>query len=473
MKILFVEDHALFADQVKGRLAKITEVTSVTHVRGRDEAIASLDGGFFDLLILDLAIFENEGSITPDLRFGQEVFRHVQQCCPGLPTYFLTTSDPDDDLMAIMRETDRYDIWGELRDVPALDYFQKERATERLFSAIEEMAATVRSLDAIAIDTRGRNLGLSEGYQRAIRVFTRQRGANVIEVRTLSGGQSRARVVHGLAKNDSDQVIASTVIKLGSCGAIEQESSAFDRHVGNLPNGMFTPKLSTVLKGTGGAAAVIYSLAETYNQNMFQLLLDSDEKAAAAVALIAETIKRWNDAGRIQEIRVGEIRHRLLWEDDFRRACEKFDLDLTPYEACVVRHRYSCIHADLHGGNILVDGANAPILIDFGEVGPGAAALDPIALGLSIYFHPDAVALGLRGKAEPALLHWLDPDAYIAHHPYPKFAKAYRDWAYNVAGGDRAVLACVYTYLVRQLKFDTVDHEMTVRLIHEIGAQLR
>jgi hypothetical protein len=295
----------------------------------------------------------------------------------------------------------------------------------------------------------------------------------VIEVRALSGGQSRARVVHGLAKNESDQPIASTVIKLGSCSAIEQETSAVDRYVGNLPNGMFTPKLSTVLKGTCGAGAVIYSLAETYNQNMFQLLLHSDEKAAAALEKVVETIKRWSDAGNIKEERVGEIRHRLLWEDDFQLACEKFDLDLMSYETEVVRHRYSCIHADLHGGNILVDGANAPILIDFGEVGPGPAALDPIALGFSIYFHPDAVALGLRSKAEQALMHWLDPDKYVAHHPYPKFAKAYRDWAYNVAGGDRAVLACVYTYLVRQLKFDSVDHEKTVRLIHEIGARLR
>ena len=269
MKILFVEDHELFAETVVTRLRAIDDVTSIVHVRGRDEAVAILGTQFIDLLILDLEILESAAEIAPNRQFGHDVFDFARGNCPGLPTYLLTTSDPDDHLMGLMREGDRYDIWGEQRDVTAVDYFQKERSVEQLIVRVTEIARSIRDLDAISVDTRGRNLGLNDGYLRAIRVFARQRGGEVIEVIPFDGGASRASVLHGRVKNANDHVIASTVIKLGSRGAIEQESVAFDRHVGNLPNGSFTPKLSTVLKGTCGSGAVVYSLADTFSNSMF------------------------------------------------------------------------------------------------------------------------------------------------------------------------------------------------------------
>ncbi len=472
MKILFVEDHELFADSVNKRLRSINNVSSVIHVRGRDEAIDALKSGFVDLLILDLAILENEGEISPDVQFGHDVFDFAQSGCPGLPTYLLTTSDPDDELMGLMREGDRYDIWGEQKDVPAVGYYQKERSIDQLIADIERIAGTVSALDAITVDTRGRTLGLSEGYLRAIRVFARQRGGAVIEVKPLDGGKSRASVVNGLVKNKNDHVIASTVIKLGSRGAIEQETSAFDKHVVNLPNGSFTPKLSTVLKGTCGSGAVVYSLAETFSHNMFRMLVKDPLLAERAVRDVAGAMRRWSDAGHISEEPVSAIRHRLLWDEDFAFAVEKYGIELADIEQVIVRHRKGCIHADLHGGNILIDDNGRPIIIDFGEVGEGAAALDPVTLDLSIFFHPDSVKDGIRSRAEGALESWTDPDAYLALHPFPDFAKACRDWAYDVGGGDRAVLTCGYVYLVRQLKFDTVDHALTVRLIRGIGERI-
>lgn len=468
MKILLVEDHVPFADQVKGRIAKIAEVRSLRHVRSRDEAINEIKNNFFDLLILDLSILETSETISPDFRFGHDVFKSAQKYAPGLPTFLLTTSDPDDGLMALMRETDKYDIWGERREIATLDYFQKERSTERLFSEIEKIAASVASLEAIPINTRGRQLGLTEGQERAVRLFTRMRGAEAIEILPLSGGLSQAKVVHGLAKNRGDRVIASTVIKLGPCYAIEQESRAFDKHVGNLPNGVFTPKLDTILKGTCGTGAIVYSLAEKYNHNLFELLSKSDDDAANALIKVASSLMRWKEAGETRDCSVKELRHRLLWDADFQIICDRLGLDLHHFEQGNVRHRYSCIHADLHGGNILVDDEGTPILIDFGEVEHGASALDPVSLGLSIYFHPDAVALGLRDKAIDALPLWLNIDDYIAAHPFPAFARRYRDWAYDVGGGDSAVLACAYAYLLRQLKFDKVDHAVTIKLLEDI-----
>lgn len=472
MKILFVEDHELFAESVKKRLKLMENISDVVHVRGRDEAVAVLSSGFVDLLILDLAILEREGEIMPNAQFGHDVFEFAQDGCPGLPTYLLTTSDPDDELMGLMREGDRYDIWGEQRDVPAVGYYQKERSIDQLMADIERIARSVAVLDAIAIDTRGRSLGLSDGYTRAIKVFARQRGGEVVEVKPLDGGKSRASVVHALVKNNSDRVIASTVIKLGSRSAIEQEAGAFDKHVVNLPNGSFTPKIATVLKGTCGSGAVVYSLAETFSHSMFRMLGRDQNLAARAVGEVGDAMRRWSDAGHISEEPIGVIRHRLLWDNDFRLATDKYGLDVGELEKKPVRHRKGCIHADLHGGNILIDGGGRPIIIDFGEVGDGASALDPITLDLSLFFHPDSVKDGLMSKAEGVLESWADPDAYLSRHPFPKFAKACRDWAYDIGGGDRAVLACAYVYLVRQLKFDTVDHSATVSLIRDLERRL-
>jgi CheY-like chemotaxis protein len=468
MKILFVEDHDLFADSVKMHLSSIIDLASVTHVRSRDEARELLSTEFFDLLILDLAILESSGGLSAERQFGEDVFRHSQARCPGLPIFFLTTSEPDDELMGFMRETDRYDIWGEGQEVSALDYCNKVRSTDAFFESIGKMAKAVNSLQEISIDTRGRKLELSDSYERAIRVYTRQKGSDVIEVRPLDGGKSRARVLHGLVKNADDEVIVSSVLKLGPLAAIEQERLAYERDVTNLPNGSYTPMTGTVLKGTCGAGVLIYSLAETFDRNIFSLLLASDEEAATAVSSVADSMRRWTIAGRIATKSVEEIRHRLLWEEDFLAAAAKYAVDYSHYERTNVRHRISCIHGDLHGGNILVDRAAKPILIDFGEVGEGATALDPVSLDLSIFFHPDAVELGLRAKAEEALLHWRDPAIYQERHPFPKFAKACREWAYDIAGGDRAVDAAAYTYLVRQLKFDSVDHAPTLALLANI-----
>ena len=195
------------------------------------------------------------------------------------------------------------------------------------------------------------------------------------------------------------------------------------------------------------------------------MLASEPVRAANAVKDVAATLRRWTDAGRIVEEPITRLRHRLLWDDDFGRVVAKHQLELGQIEDLSVRYRQCCIHADLHGGNILVDGQGRPILIDFGEVGEGAAALDPISLDLSIFFHPASVGLGLRTAAEAALIHWGDVDAYIAAHPFPAFAKACRDWAHDVAGGDQAVRAGAYAYLVRQLKFETVDHALTTALI--------
>jgi hypothetical protein len=46
--------------------------------------------------------------------------------------------------------------------------------------------------------------------------------------------------------------------------------------------------------------------------------------------------------------------------------------------------------------------------------------------------------------------------------------RACRAWSYQVAGGDLAVLAAAYAYLVRQLRFRDVDPDIVLALLESI-----
>ncbi len=117
-------------------------------------------------------------------------------------------------------------------------------------------------------------------------------------------------------------------------------------------------------------------------------------------------------------------------------------------------------HGDLHGGNVLVDDQNNPLLIDFGRVGPAVASLDPVTLELSAILHPDA---GLDSGGWPTVLQaerWFSLRDYVTGCPVADFVESCRAWAHDVARGDREVLTAAYSYAARQLQYATVNQDL-------------
>jgi len=460
MKILFVEDHLSFGPSMAAMPGDIVGVERVDLFRSKSLALEALTQEFYDLLILDLTIPANEGDLDIAPEHGQAVFYEAIKSCPGIPIFILTGSEMDDFIKGLVRHGEQVDLWGSRIRKNTLDYFEKENA-DRLFTEVEVVAREVTAVDAVIINTRGKALGLSAGAERCIRVAARRMGASIAEVVPLSGGLSRARVVRATLRNEADQVLLATVAKLGSLTEIQAEIAAFDRDAKRLPIGFFPPITDTIDKGACGAAAVFYTLAEGYARSLFDLLAEDEAAAVRALSTVRERMGIWINARTMRRATIAEARRRTLWDETFAEVVAANNLDVAGIDAKALQYGESCLHGDLHGTNILLDPANQPVLIDFGDVGPGPSCVDPVTLDLSTVFHPDAVRLGISAKVEPALSSWPDPDAYYAAHPYPNFAKACRDWAYDVAGTDLAVLAAGYAYALRQLRYDTVGKAVT------------
>ena len=166
------------------------------------------------------------------------------------------------------------------------------------------------------------------------------------------------------------------------------------------------------------------------------------------------------------------MRQRFVSDDDSEALDKRFDLaDLRSIETKSVHVAKSCIHGDLHCGNVLVKSDGTAILIDFGDAGPGFTCLDPIALELSS-FSPDALKLGLSNSLSHHLDRWLDLEQYAKGHKLRDTIIACRDWAHDVGGSDHSVLASAYSYVLRQLKYDTVDPTITRALLNDIVARI-
>jgi Ser/Thr protein kinase RdoA (MazF antagonist) len=73
-----------------------------------------------------------------------------------------------------------------------------------------------------------------------------------------------------------------------------------------------------------------------------------------------------------------------------------------------------CIHGDLHAGNVLMNVGNRPLLIDIGDVGLGASAIDPIMLELSPLFHPAGEKLRGEWPSAENIAGWPRIDAFAA-----------------------------------------------------------
>jgi hypothetical protein len=105
----------------------------------------------------------------------------------------------------------------------------------------------------------------------------------------------------------------------------------------------------------------------------------------------------------------------------------------------------------------LVSNDGIPILIDYGDVANGPASVDPITLELSLFFHPDGPLKNSIWPTGETAEMWGELDSYLIGCPCPEFVRSCRNWAAEVAVGDREIAAVAYGYLVRQLKYVNVD----------------
>ena len=472
MRILFVEDNETFVSQIAPFLRNIGGIDDVKHVRSRDAAIAAIEDASYDLVILDLTIPAVDDSLDIAADHGQTVFHEIRLRAPGTPTFILTGSEPDEFSRRLARFGENLDLWGTGSQTNTVDYFLKEEV-DKLLERVSQIADVVAGTDSITIDSRGRDVGLSEVQRRIVKVFGRKAGGVSCEVKSLGGGLSDAKVVQAIAKDDQGRVMANCAAKLGTKEEIETEITAYEQHVKRLGVGCYPPAVCTRNKGVGGGTGQFYTLADEHTETFFKVSHDDAAEAAGVLAQVKEKLTLWTGARAVSETTVGDIRRRCVSDQSLASILRGTDLPfIGKIEEGRLRAAQSCVHGDLHGGNILVDRGRRPILIDFGDVGPGYTALDPVTLELSLLFHPEGVRLGLSDSLAPIIASWPDVDRYIAGHALAPLLRACRDWAHDVAGGDLDVLANGYGFALRQLKYETVPKEVTLRLLESISDKI-
>ncbi|UGB27214.1 hypothetical protein LPC10_06435 [Methylorubrum sp. B1-46] len=470
MRILFVEDHGLFADEMQPLLWKIPGVDYVRLAKSQSSALTALNEEFFDLIVLDLRIPVDDHGLVADKGNGQKVFYSAIDTCPGIQIFILTGSDMDEFTKRLARFGEKTDLWGSGVAANTLDYFEKENAA-KLIEEVTQVAAEIGTLKKVEINSRGRELGLTHGFSRIISVGARRLGGSKVDVVPLSGGLSKARVMRCTVRAQNDQPVAQMVVKLGPKRHVETEIRAYNRYVKSLPVGFFPPLMETVEKGACGSSGAFYRLADNYDRTLFDII-DHGTDGSSVVRSIKANTKIWSDAFDLKTTTIKEFRRKLVNDDIATEIFSRYDLDFEKVERLSVSYRSSCAHGDLHGGNVLVDGRLQPVMIDFGDVDHQSSCIDPITLELSCIYHPDGARIFAANNLKKLLPIWLNRDEYESRHPFPHFVKTCRDWAYDVAGGDTAFNACSYAYVLRQLKFSTVEPELTIGLLRGIVAAI-
>lgn len=466
MRILLVEDNKSYAATLRDTILKLGN-TFVDVAQSRKSAVDLLNEQFFDVVILDLEIPTIDDAFDLELEHGQAVFYHARKVAPGTPVYILTASEPGLFLVNLVRQGQSVDIWGTGEPVPTVDYYLKEDVLN-LFNKLKGFAAQITKTEEVIINKGGKHIDLSEEQKRTLKVFTRSNGGVSCKIHRL-GGLSDAIVLKIAVYDETGHVRLECVGKLGLVKHVDKEVAAYEAEVKHLKLGAFAPVLSYICMGLRGFSGIFYSLADEYKLTFFDVLIKHPAAAPGVLHKIREALSRWSDARKVEKVLISDVRRKVLSDENFNTIVAKFELKhLFDFELCGVTISTSCTHGDLHGGNILVNEKFSPVLIDFGDVGAGFTCLDPLTLELSMLFHPDGSSLGIAQQLEEIIDKWPDMDSYVKSNPLKEVIEYCREWAHDLGPNDESVLVGAYAFVLRQLKYETVRPEVTLRLLSKI-----
>jgi CheY-like chemotaxis protein len=470
MKLLLVEDALELHVQLKSDLEPIG--ISVTTAENAEQAVALVDGGGFDLYLCDLNIPASSDAPVPHKQHGLRVFDHMRLKAPGVPVIIFTAYGDLADLRDRLSEAPSENLYG---DGPRNLVIERTKDEIRqVIEIIVEQSALLTGLtNDIELSGTVARAAMGDLDQRLIRIHARLHDAVTARMDLLKGGRSAARVLR-VRTNSLDGSLASrAVAKLNTLPEVEDELKRYERHVPMLGAGAYANHVGTLRAGAQHRAALLYGLADGYDESLFDLVRTDVSAAVRVLGTLRTNLEPWHRQPTPAAQTVGDVRRLLVPDARLGSLPDTVDLPDVELESGVVYVNLASSHGDLHGGNVLVNGDGLPMLIDFGRVGTATNAIDPITLELSIVFHPDAkIELGgwpTTAQAE----NWTDLSAYVEGCPIAAYITACRNWANSVNRGDRELDAIVYGYALRQLRFAETPHELAAAYASGAASRLR
>jgi CheY-like chemotaxis protein len=461
-RILLVEDDLRGIEAVREILKEYAASIQIFVASNRDDAIGLIEAEFFDLMILDLTIPADVANEHANPEYGFAVFGRAKDVAPGMPILLLTASTVESFVPAIIARTQQIDIWtnGKLGTVAVhaklrIDTFQK---------VIAPYIQGANGLETVELDRA--NLQLPIEQQRLLRMFARRYQATRCEVRRVGGGLSGNDVFRVRLFNAQGGLVSHSIAKVGSIQAIQSETARYQQYVSLLKPDA-TPRLLVAIEfGAKATAAAFFGLTEGHASTLFQFAAQNHAATAEAVRGTARHLEPWTNAAQQGMRTVRDVRRRLVSDSLQSELLQNFPLPWAEaFEATAVQTKWGCVHGDCHGGNLLLTDAGLPAVIDYGDVDLGPLSLDPIALELSLLFHPDGPLVSGVWPDAATAAKWGDLDEYLVGCPNPEIIRVCREWARKVAAGDREIAASAYSYLLRQLKYQDTNKQRALSLL--------
>lgn len=461
-RLLLVEDDDSSIQAVRDILEGLPGRVVPAVAKTRDDAIRLLKLEFFDLMILDLKIPASETTEKGQPEFGFAVLGFAKEIAPGMPIFVLTGSSVESFVPELLLKAQQVDVWGSGK-VSTVSLLKKIKLAD-FPSALTPYIYGPHQLEDVELERNG--LTLSIEAKRLLRIFAKRFRATRCIVRELNGGLSGARVLRVDLQNAQGKFINHAVGKIGALADIQNENRLYEQHIVNLPPHA-TPRLLTALEfGAKATAAIFYGLADAHDSSFFQFLERHADLCDTAVRSTANGLAPWREAAEEGLRPVRELRRRMLTDEALAEVLQNFPITwVDEFEGRNVQTRWGCIHGDFHGGNILLTTDGTPAIIDYGDIGLGPLSLDPIALELSLFFHPSAPLIASDWPDATTAAEWGNLDQYLVGCPYPAYIRACRHWATDIAAGRREMAASAYSFLLRQLKYEGTNKQRALDLL--------
>lgn len=463
--ILIVEDDADISDYISNELKEVDPDIKIKVVKDRDSAISLLNSDdFFDLLSLDLTILSSSSSTDKKIEYGSEVLHHCNQAAPGLPIVILTASTSDDLVSDFLDSSDKADVWGEGQKRSTVDHVQKKRL-DKYEEKLNHIIKAIRNLHDVEIVKMPAGLSLEIRDDRLIRIFAKRNRASRCEISKISGGLSEANVYRISLYDASGIIILRAIAKIGKHDTIDTEDENFNSFIKRLRPEATPRHLETNVFGAKDRAAVFYGLADDHDIDFFNIA-KSGKISESLAANVKNLTDKWVFSSSETRKKIKDIRRLLVSDNDANQFFKTYNLDWAAREEDQsVQVKWGCIHADLHGKNILInENKECGSLIDYGDIKEGPISLDPITLEFSNFFHPDGVDTGGWPSQEQAK-QFLDVSKYIAGCPIPDIINFYRSWLEEVSVANRDKIACAYSYFLRQLKYPDTNKDLALAFL--------
>lgn len=464
MRILIVEDEEADLQDVLESLEVVGYAGEVDTARSRDSALEKLNAREYDFIICDIRIPTSDGGLDLSEEHGFFVHSEARAMAPGVPQLFLTGQATPRN---IKEQIGRGGV-GEAFGTP--DWIMVQLAEKDSPSECEQVLRAALNgyeelSNSITIETTG---AITERFETSVRTFARRHDAVACQV-TPRPGLSGAEVARVVITDRDGNNQGGAFVKLLPTDEANDEMRRYENYVQTrLAPGLFAPAMKAVSTGLGRHGALLFTIADPTCMDLFELTKVEVSSAATGLRRLFTGLGPWMAHAQTASFQLGDLRRKVV---DDAVLLGKGGQHLLALDSLNLEMDLCVSHGDLHGQNLLVSDAGAPMLIDFADAGLHPRPADPVVLELSFIFHRERPnADGAWPTAEHCRA-WADIDAFSEGSPVRPVLEVCREEAQRRAPNlDIAVVA--YCHSLRQLKYGDVDPRLALALAEAAAEQI-